>query len=91
MSMAHFSRNHCKPLIKRDDLALPHQRGNRECIGLARFTQHPPIDLCERNRGHNEVAGILNRLFKPIGVGATYEELDPSGRIDYGRHRSSSR
>jgi len=78
--MAHFSRNHRKPFIKGDNLALPHQRGNGERIGLARLTQHPAINFCNRNCGHDEIAGILNRLLEPVGIGATDEELNPSGR-----------
>ena len=35
MSMANFSGKYCKPLIKSEDLALPHQRGDGESVVLA--------------------------------------------------------
>jgi len=91
MSMAHFSRNHCKPLIKRDDLALPHQRDDGKSVGLARFSEDPAIDLSDRNCGHDQIRSIRDRLLEPVRIRATDEKLNPSRRIHYGRHRSPSR
>ena len=90
MTMAHFSRNHRKPFIKGNNLTLSHQRSNGKRIGLARFAKDPSINLRNRNCGHDEIGCILNRLLETISVGATDEELNPSGGIDYGWHRSAS-
>lgn len=48
MTMAHFSRNHSKPFIKGNNLALPHQRGNGKRSGLIRFAQDPSITSLSR-------------------------------------------
>ncbi len=91
MAMAHFSRYYSEPIIKRHNPSLLHQRCDSESVALARFSQYPSIDFCNRNCGNDQIRSIFNCLPKVIGIGATDKELNPPRRIDYGRHRSPSR